>query len=117
MANLADGRENAKPLLETLSYVYCHSRGFREMISAQQRRVWTVVAVVAVLAVILLQVVPHAGPGGAGAWLAVLPILLFVGMISPLSLLSPMAYMYLGHVAAAPLLPASFQRPPPIRLG
>ena len=86
------------------------------MISGQQRRVWTVVAVLAILAVVLLQVVPHASPGGAGAWWAVLPILLFVGVISPLSLLSPMAYMYLGHASAAPLLPASFQRPPPIRL-
>ena len=106
------------------------------MISGQQRRVLTVVAVLAILAVILLQVVPHAGPGDAGAWLAVLPILLFVGMISPLSLLSPMAYMYLGHVSAAPLLPTSFfffltllfdiswppfflatrRHPPPIRL-
>jgi hypothetical protein len=59
--------------------------------------------------------VPHVHSGNAGAWLAILPIL-FVGIISPLSLLSPMAYMYLGRTPDAPVLPASFQRPPPFRL-
>lgn len=86
------------------------------MISSHQRRVLTAIAVLAIIAVLLLQVIPHPNPGGAGDWLALLPILLFVGVISPLSLLSPLAYVYLGQVPAAPLLPASFQRPPPVRL-
>lgn len=87
------------------------------MISDQHRRAWLLVAAIAIVAALALMLVPHGNSGDAGAWLAVLPILLFVGMISPLSLLSPMAYMYLGRTPNVPVLPASFQRPPPIRLG
>jgi hypothetical protein len=87
------------------------------MIQSQQRRVWFLIAAVAIMAALALLLVPHGNSGDAGAWLAVLPILLFVGVISPLSLLSPMAYMYLGRTPSAPVLPASFQRPPPIWLG
>jgi hypothetical protein len=87
------------------------------MISNRQRRTWFLVAVIAIMAAVVLLLIPHGNSGDAGAWLAVLPLLLFVGLISPLSLLSPLAYMYLGRVAEAPVLPASFQRPPPILLG
>ena len=51
----------------------------------------------------------------AGAWMAMLPIL-FVGLISPLNLLSPGAVLCLGRTPDAPLLPFSFQRPPPSHL-
>jgi len=49
---------------------------------------------------------------GAGAWMAVLSVL-FVGLVSPLNLLSPSALRSLGRTPASPLLPAAFQRPPP----
>jgi len=87
------------------------------MIQTQHRRVWLLIAAIAIAIALVALLVPHSNSGDAGAWLAVLPILLFVGVISPLSLLSPMAYMYLGRTPDAPVLPASFQRPPPIRLG
>ena len=85
------------------------------MIPNRQRRVWLLVAAIAILIALVFLLVPHVHSGNAGAWLAILPIL-FVGIISPLSLLSPMAYMYLGRTPDAPVLPASFQRPPPFRL-
>jgi len=52
-------------------------------------------------------------PGiGTGAWMAVVPIL-FVGLIAPLSLISPGAVLSLGRACSAPALPFLFQRPPP----
>jgi ABC-type transport system involved in cytochrome bd biosynthesis fused ATPase/permease subunit len=87
------------------------------MTQGWHRREWALVAAIAILMALALLLVPHGNSGDAGAWLAVLPILLFFGVISPLSLLSPMAFMYLGRTPDAPALPASFQRPPPIQLG
>ena len=58
--------------------------------------------------------VPHAHGADNGAWLAILP-LLFLGVISPLSLLAPLAFEYAGRTPDAPALPAHFQRPPPFR--
>jgi hypothetical protein len=51
----------------------------------------------------------------SGAWMAMLPIL-FVGLVSPLSLISPLAFKHLTRTSDAPVLPFSFQRPPPSRL-
>jgi hypothetical protein len=48
----------------------------------------------------------------SGLWLAMLPVL-FVGLISPLNMLSPGSLLCLGRAPAAPWLPSSFQRPPP----
>lgn len=73
------------------------------------------IAAIAIFTALVLMLVPHSHSGDAGAWLAVLP-LLFVGVISPLSLLSPLVYAYLGRTPNAPVLPASFQRPPPFTL-
>lgn len=47
-----------------------------------------------------------------GAWAVMLPIL-FVGLVAPLSLISPQATLSLGRTPAAPALPCRFQRPPP----
>jgi len=47
-----------------------------------------------------------------GAWTAILPVL-FVGLVAPLSLISPESYLSLGRRPATPALPCSFQRPPP----
>jgi len=79
------------------------------------RRGLVLVAVVAILTALALMLVPHGHSGDAGAWLAILPILM-VGIISPLSLLSPLAYVYLGRTSNAPILPFSFQRPPPLTI-
>ncbi|HTB97674.1 MAG TPA: hypothetical protein VK716_11740 [Terracidiphilus sp.] len=49
---------------------------------------------------------------GTGTWLAVLPVL-FVGLVSPLSVTSAVSTRSLSPAPAAPLLPVSFQRPPP----
>jgi hypothetical protein len=81
-----------------------------------QRRAWLLVAAIAIMAALALLLVPHGDSHGAAVWLAVLPVL-FVGFISPLSLLCPLTYMYLGRAPEAPLRASSFQRPPPIRLG
>jgi hypothetical protein len=43
---------------------------------------------------------------------AMLPVL-FVGLVSPLNVLSPRSVLCIGRAPAAPLLPFSFQRPPP----
>ncbi|HUV69379.1 MAG TPA: hypothetical protein VMW15_06935 [Terracidiphilus sp.] len=81
----------------------------------QHRRAWALIAVIAIIAAIALLLIPHGHSADGGAWLAILPIL-FVGMISPLSLLSPMAFFYLGRTPDAPVLPALFQRPPPFAI-
>ena len=49
---------------------------------------------------------------GSGTWMAILPVW-FIGLVSPLSLLSAASIHRPGRTPAAPLLPASFQRPPP----
>jgi hypothetical protein len=78
----------------------------------QHRRFAFCIALVAIAFAIVLMLIPHAHDMDRGAVLAILPIL-FVGVISPLSLLSPLAYVYLGRTPDTPVLPASFQRPPP----
>jgi hypothetical protein len=48
----------------------------------------------------------------SGSWLAMLPVF-FIGLIAPLALESAPSPNSLGRWPAQPLLPASFQRPPP----
>jgi hypothetical protein len=52
---------------------------------------------------------------GSGTWTAMQPIL-FVGLVSPLNVLSPKAVLCIGRAPASPALPVSFQRPPPATL-
>ena len=78
-------------------------------------RGWGLVAAIAIGVALVLLLVPHAYSSDGGDLLAVLPIL-FAGMISPLSLLAPLASVYAGRTPEAPVLPAAFQRPPPSRL-
>lgn len=80
-----------------------------------RRRTWLLIAALAIGVALVFLMVPHAHGNDSGPWLAILP-LLFVGIISPLSLFAPLAVVYIGRVPAAPVLPASFQRPPPFRL-
>ena len=48
----------------------------------------------------------------SATWMAILPVL-FVGLVAPLSLVSPRSFQSLGRTPSAPALPFSFQRPPP----
>lgn len=80
----------------------------------EQRRGWLLIAAIAIAIALLLSLLPHVHAGGSADWLAILP-LLFVGVLSPLSLLVPVASACLGRTPATPVLPASFQRPPPFQ--
>jgi hypothetical protein len=79
-----------------------------------QTRTLAIFALLAIAVVLFALLVPHGHATGANDWLAMLPIL-FVGLISPLSLLPRLAVCTASRVPDAPLLPASFQRPPPFR--
>lgn len=54
----------------------------------------------------------HNGPS---FWLELLPVL-FVGLLSPLALLSAWSFLSLDQAFPAPALPSLFQRPPPAQL-
>jgi hypothetical protein len=82
------------------------------MIRNSQRRGWILIAAIAIGIALVCMLVPHGHSGVSPDWLAILPIL-FVGVISPLSLLSPLAFVYAGRTLDAPALPSRFQRPPP----
>lgn len=89
------------------------------MMETRQRRQeaergWLLIAAIAIGFAILLLLVPHGHAGGDFA--AILP-LLFAGLISPLSLLGPLAFAYAGRVPEAPVRAALFQRPPPFHRG
>jgi hypothetical protein len=84
------------------------------MTKLQHRRAWFWIAAVVLLAAFMLSLVPHANSGHAADLLAFLPVF-FVGLISPLILLGPVVPLALGCVHDAPLLPSTFQRPPPFR--
>jgi hypothetical protein len=73
-------------------------------------------AVIAIAAALLCLLVPHSPTGHGSDFVAILP-LLFVGILSPLSLLPRMAFAYASRVPAAPVLPTCFQRPPPFLRG
>ncbi|MGA8729197.1 MAG: hypothetical protein WB608_10645 [Terracidiphilus sp.] len=85
------------------------------MFQNRHRRAWLLIAAIAIGLALVLMLVPHAHSAGNGAWLAILP-LLFLGVISPLSLLSPLAFEYSSRTPKAPALLPSFQRPPPLKL-
>jgi hypothetical protein len=84
------------------------------MFLIRHRRAWLLIVAIAIGVALVLMLVPHVNGADNGAWLAILP-LLFLGVISPLSLLSPLAFEYAGRAPEAPALPVSFQRPPPFR--
>ena len=85
------------------------------MMQNRQRRMCLLIAAIAIGIALLCLLIPQSHSGDGADWLAILP-LLFAGFISPLSLLSPLAYGYLGRRPDAPALPTLFQRPPPFRI-
>ncbi len=89
--------------------------GSAAMTEDRQRRGLALIAAIAIAIALVFLLVPHTHSGDAGAWLAILPIF-FAGVVSPLSLLSPLAFVYAGRTPDAPSLTASFQRPPPFIL-
>ena len=50
-----------------------------------------------------------------GAWTSILPVL-FIGLVAPLSLISPRSILSLGRTPSFPKLLRNFQRPPPVLL-
>ena len=85
------------------------------MAQMQHRRVWVLIALIAVGVALLVLILPGHPPGSDSGFVPLISLLL-VGIISPLSLLSPLAFRYIGRTPEAPELSASFQRPPPFRL-
>jgi len=73
---------------------------------------WFWVAVAAIAVAIALLLAPHPAGAPSAHFLAILPVL-FVGLLAPLSLLSPLARDSAPCLSEAPIVPASFQRPPP----
>ncbi len=88
----------------------------KAMMENRQRRGFVLIAAIAIGIALLLLLVPQGHPRGAADYAAILP-LLFVGIISPLSLFAPLAFGYAGHVPQAPQPHSSFQRPPPFLRG
>jgi hypothetical protein len=82
--------------------------------SVRHRRAWFLIATLAIAAAVLLLLVPHAHSGNTPLGLTWLPVF-FVGLISPLGLFSPRAYLDLKRTPAQPFQPSSFQRPPPLK--
>ena len=82
------------------------------MFQNRQRRGWILIAAIAIGIALVCMLIPHGHSGASPDWFAILPIL-FLGVISPLSLLSPLAFVYVGRTPDAPALPSRFQRPPP----
>lgn len=78
-------------------------------------RAWLWIAAIAIVAAVVLLLVPHAHSASDGVLAFILP-LLFVGVISPLSLLAPLVFLYICDAPQAPVRPASFQRPPPFSI-
>jgi RsiW-degrading membrane proteinase PrsW (M82 family) len=85
------------------------------MLNLRQRRGFLLIALIAIGVALVLLMAPQANGPGHAPFLAIIP-LLFLGIISLLSLLSPLLFLYTGRTPDSPTLPAVFQRPPPFRL-
>jgi len=84
------------------------------MIQNRHRRALLLIAAIAIGIALACMLIPHGNSGGAD-WLAILPLFI-VGLISPLSLLAPPVFEYIGRATEAPPLSILFQRPPPFAL-
>ena len=84
------------------------------MSERQHRRVFFLIAAIAIGIAALLLLAPQGHTTPLAAWLALLPVF-FVGLLVPLGLFSPLAFLALGSTPDAPAPAAAFQRPPPFR--
>lgn len=85
-----------------------------------KQRAWVRIAVVAIACAIVLSLalaVAASGVSGHAADFAAIVPLLLVGILSPLTLLGTLAFLYAGRIPQAPQLAFAFQRPPPFRRG
>ena len=86
------------------------------MHTLRQHRGWFLIGLLAISVALLLMLVPHGHGADHGGLLAILP-LLFVGVISPLTLFPAIVPSYASRIPEAPARPSSFQRPPPFHRG
>ena len=93
---------------------YIQINGRFGMIQDRKRRGFLLIAAIAIGIALVCLMIPQGHAGSSADWLAILP-LLFVGIISPLSLMPRRAFAYVGRTPDAPALPSRFQRPPPFR--
>jgi hypothetical protein len=77
-----------------------------------RHQAWFFIAAIAIGLALLLALFPPTHAGNANVRLATLPVV-FVGLLTPLSLLWFIADLSLPRRPEAPILPSSFQRPPP----
>jgi len=82
----------------------------------QHRRTWVVIAAIAMVISLVLLLLPHTHDSGTVVTYFLLFPILFIGLIEPTSLISRLAWMRIAFTPNAPVLPASFQRPPPFEL-
>jgi uncharacterized membrane protein YgdD (TMEM256/DUF423 family) len=82
-----------------------------------QKPGWILVAAIAIMAVLVLALAPQVHSAASMGWLPVLPLVLFIGVIAPLSLLPSRDWLSLGRRPEAPVSATSFQRPPPLPRG
>ena len=85
------------------------------MSACHPKRAWFWIAIAAIFIALVALLVPHAGQNtNQPDWLALLPVI-FIGLISPLTLQPVLSVLSLGRTPESALLVSSFQRPPPSR--
>lgn len=79
----------------------------------QHPRLWRIIAAIAMVISLVLLLIPHVHDSGSTiTYFLFLPIL-FIGLIEPFSIQLRLVWMRTAFVPEAPVLAASFQRPPP----
>jgi len=78
-----------------------------------RRRAWLIVGIAAIACVLVVLLVPQVHQAPGSQWMAILPLAV-LGLISALVLRLPHFSICIFRVPDAPILPAVFQRPPPI---
>lgn len=82
----------------------------------RQKGAWFWIPLAAVAIAMLALLLPHSGnTADQQTWLALLPVL-FIGLVTALSVRPLSTLWTIAHQPKAPALAPSFQRPPPILL-
>ncbi len=85
------------------------------MMGNRHKRAWLLMASIAIVAALVLMLMPHGHADSGTAWLSILPVL-FVGLVSPLSVTPVPACFDSARAFDPPTLQPSFQRPPPLSI-